>query len=852
MICQKNKSLNLRKTVSVRAFQFIFLLPFIFTFPQVHSDKASSKNNKKPTVEIPSEDYGRISRGGDNRIVIDFSELSISPSNNKKGNDGGGQKKGLEAGQGSKGTACNGRGRGESCNRGGRGGTGEGPPSAIDEWRGITSANEDRIDRFLQKYEETMVNLNKFHFRKELPPLIIDVVTHAIVQRFNRTVFLKDTINKNWIDRVNLEFDKIRPIVQREIFRSPFPQLSSTQEITSLIEETTNSIKQKLYREIQHFIFDGLVVNKEKDLKELFLNLDKDWIDQAERVINGLEGDIRKVSNTPLPINGQLDPLTGQELLETIAQKEADLLNKARLLIRERVFDGYYQRTFNDGLDLLHGEVTSVTNQSVGISRLWDAQRAHHRFENNIENVVHTIFKQKYTRAELSLLGKDVFNELGEEESSYIFQSPEGPFLDKLREVHEDLIQSNPYHEQGLRARELGLATAEVADQEFASGNRQSAEVAFAIAEGLSDISLGSLPLVGSAKDFYELFSGRHLLTGRPLTPFERSLSMVGIVFSFMSGGTINSGTIRLGLKQTEKLVDKVNSTLLSKTLKGLRHHVFERVVKQYPKAILQALQSMGLKTKNGFVKGVSFLKHAFVKESPPLQEIKEVSLWIKKEDIENYYRVLNQAVPPNEQFLRQVLARQMRSTKLDYPQLSKIGKIYSNLNTKLGKEIELAPFPKPGQSGQVWRALSKFGVGDNGGKFTNTQETLFSFHTGMEPVNQRYSPKEKKAIFTSLSRRTARGEFLKQRENVKKPYIIGSKMVKFNKVLDLTDEGVTKQIGVLKRDLTLDFTKRSDAYLIPNIIRVMAERKEAEAILAPSALKNEENLKNLVILTEQ
>ena len=104
---------------------------------------------------------------------------------------------------------------------------------------------------------------------------------------------------------------------------------------------------------------------------------------------------------------------------------------------------------------------------------------------------------------------------------------------------------------------------------------------------------------------------------------------------------------------------------------------------------------------------------------------------------------------------------------------------------------------------------------------------------------DQRFSPKGRKGLFTSFDRDTALREYLRnQKGRNASHYIIQSRKINLDKVLDLTDPKVLKKLGVTRKEITQDLDEVADAYLIPNIIREAAQEQGFKGIKFPSAVK--------------
>ena len=454
------------------------------------------------------------------------------------------------------------------------------------------------------------------------------------------------------------------------------------------------------------------------------------------------------------------------------------------------------------------------------------------------QSPVHEILKARYDRSELEVLQEEKLTQ--PEEEPYEFLSPEGEFLDKNKAVYEKLREANPFHEQGILAREAGLSAVEVADEEFANGNEPGAEIAFQTAEVMSDIVLGILPYVGTGKDVYELVTGRHLLSGRDLTLFERAMSGVGLVLASLSGGTLSSGAVRLSLQKTSTIMGKINSKLSKNFSKNLKPGSLE-TIKEYQEVFFQSVNAIGIKTKTGAESAVKFATRAFSRETPPAAEITRVIRSVGKGGIESYARVLDELNLQKLQLseLGEVfLARQLRFKTEIFNQtqkivnrenLLKIGKIYAQKHNAF--EVTL---PEKVFKNQVWRGGNK--------KYVLTKKQLFKFHEGMDSHVARYTVGEK-TLYTSLKEKTAIKEImgrtgLNTPNQVRKAYLIGqSNYVEINKVLDLTNPKVLKQLDISNSDdIKKIIVDDLNAYDITQVIGHIARNRRFKGIIAPSA----------------
>jgi hypothetical protein len=71
----------------------------------------------------------------------------------------------------------------------------------------------------------------------------------------------------------------------------------------------------------------------------------------------------------------------------------------------------------------------------------------------------------------------------------------------------------------------LGFQSLTQADQDYVAGDKESADLERICVETFLDISLGVTPYVSYGKDWYELITGRSLVTGNILTILNAPLA---------------------------------------------------------------------------------------------------------------------------------------------------------------------------------------------------------------------------------------------------------------------------------------------------------------------------------------
>ena len=130
----------------------------------------------------------------------------------------------------------------------------------------------------------------------------------------------------------------------------------------------------------------------------------------------------------------------------------------------------------------------------------------------DFQEPIYSILKSKYNRGQLAFLG----NPFNSPEEIPPLTSPQGEFLNKNKELFKTLWKTNPFHAQGILARECGLNNIRKADQEFSKGDSAKAEEQYQSAYALMNIVSGNLPL-DTSKLFYESCTNQNLITGEPI-----------------------------------------------------------------------------------------------------------------------------------------------------------------------------------------------------------------------------------------------------------------------------------------------------------------------------------------------
>ena len=103
-----------------------------------------------------------------------------------------------------------------------------------------------------------------------------------------------------------------------------------------------------------------------------------------------------------------------------------------------------------------------------------------------------------------------------------------GPFKNQLDQLYSEFENTHPQNEQGQLAKEAGEYALGQADESNSEGDGATANGYLELAKGFLDIAIGLVPVLGFARDTYEAVTGKNLLTGEMLSPFQRLVAMAG------------------------------------------------------------------------------------------------------------------------------------------------------------------------------------------------------------------------------------------------------------------------------------------------------------------------------------
>ncbi len=769
-----------------------------------------------------------------------------------------------------------GRGTGSSDDDGYGGETQSPGGESLSDWVERQRQEREFNDNMYRQLEQDYRNYQRYLYEKHLRErYLFDVITQVIktvkysvgapfIDELHQEFFTSDAeINQEWLNKINIKAKQIYPQVY-QIMMDKYKEVGDLIEgisLADIIQDATTVIKYQVATKVVDFKIKYLTKQKMRELGRLFVAQGSgtkihqtSWIEQANTIINQVEDILNTDLYKKLHLDDKEYVAKDIKILEHAKEIEEILHNAAYKLAVKHVFNPTQNKLDKD-VKVLSKNIQHSTDSTerIDLEPLLKSQ-AHELYEENIMGAVKNKLKTKYSRGELAFLeDKSLTTSLNsDDEKPYSFQSPKGEFLDKVQGLYNKLYEVHPYHQQGMDARAIGLAAVEVADQEFVAGKKQEAEIAYHVGETMSDIALGVMPYIGVGKDIYEALTGKHLLTGRRLTHFERSFSVIGIALSGISGGVLSSGVIKTSINQSSKVLNKIiNKVLYTKTT-FIQSHFAKVIDKAH--SVLSVLQDIGFKTKRGVRSTTHFLKRAFVRENPSIREVRGTLHYIKKAGIEDYTKALEEldASSMRLPFVgKEFLARQMRFSKMlkgrafNKKELVDLGNTYSVLY----KNIDSAKLVKLNQN--LWRAVGRRGYTPTGMPYRNMQEDLFRFKYSTKHVNNRYSMPGERAMYTSLTRKTAIKEIREKyiqsgkqltNQQIKYWYHIGSKNIELDQVLDLTDANTLKN---LSKNLDSPLTQKTiakkektykEAYKFTHIIGHIAKRKGIRGIKAPSA----------------
>jgi len=90
-------------------------------------------------------------------------------------------------------------------------------------------------------------------------------------------------------------------------------------------------------------------------------------------------------------------------------------------------------------------------------------------------------------------------------------------------------------------AHDIGIASLKAAGESHLAGDLEEAESQLKVAETMADLLLGLDPYSGLARDSWEFFTGKNMLTGEELPTWQRAISGAGLAGSLVTFGVASS-----------------------------------------------------------------------------------------------------------------------------------------------------------------------------------------------------------------------------------------------------------------------------------------------------------------------
>lgn len=364
------------------------------------------------------------------------------------------------------------------------------------------------------------------------------------------------------------------------------------------------------------------------------------------------------------------------------------------------------------------------------------------------------------------------------------FLTSDPAFQKKALELYEKLYQHFPLSDQEQLAREIGLNSVIISDLAKSEGEGEVSDFHMEVAEGMADVLVGVDPYTGFARDVMEFVGGRNIITGEPLSGFERAVSGVfaaGSVVTF--GGASSAKNIIKGLWKTQKNLSK--SHRLKKIIQGTTE-VSEAMLERLSGAFDRSL----VKSKKAF-------KHL-----------------AKRLEGEHIIFEGKGGFSPEE--MDEILS--------DY---HKFGK---NMEQIKGVEFK----------GRAWRTVTEKYGNEATGIGYNTEATVFMEHAGNVNSSHRYTMPGEGGVYSSIGKDVDAWQTAFEEVGAKAdlPQILHHKDYELENVLDLTDTNNIKKLDVEVDDLA------AESYLRTQTIGSVAREKGFQGIIFDSSkLKNGKNL---------
>lgn len=395
--------------------------------------------------------------------------------------------------------------------------------------------------------------------------------------------------------------ERIRREVEAKIAGDLERQMNQRTNIEKEIEERTKQLNAELSRELS------------TELGEISTELAKN----VHAIIGGIESSVRNMIVNSEGANWRSE-VQVQELTKKLEAKAYNLAVKSM----EKLF-AKSQETFQANINELIssvGHAEPFLESDVAAPSIW-GERVDYRHDNT-EDTIRQAMSSSFSDKELALIDELNNSQRIKNSHKYQFKSPKGDFLTKNRDLYQRLYSSSPYHEQGIRAREIGLTAVQVADQEFASGRNEEAEVAHQIGQNMLDISLGLVPYVGVGKDAFEAVSGKNFVTGATLSSFERSMAVVGLGIAFVTAGTLSSGAIKAPVKIIGNILKKIHAESLAKGLVWVKGG-FASVLKGADR-IASLMEKIGLEFANEVDMALDYFKRTLGNDIGAIGDLSE------------------------------------------------------------------------------------------------------------------------------------------------------------------------------------------------------------------------------------
>ena len=208
--------------------------------------------------------------------------------------------------------------------------------------------------------------------------------------------------------------------------------------------------------------------------------------------------------------------------------------------------------------------------------------------------------------------------------------------MSHLDRTKDQLVELNKIKERGesLEVVEVGIEVTKLASSSYVGEDDEVGDYLLELGNEALDLALGFVPVVNVGKDFVEMVSGVSLVTGEKLSPFERSLCVLGV--ATLGVGTTAKTSVKAALKIGGAALDAIKQLKVVK--KGLGP-----IIKTVKGSLNYALKN-GAKTRAEFIeyhlKGKNTKLHKL--EITPVSSVKEIRIAYVKE-VENLSNITSQ-----------------------------------------------------------------------------------------------------------------------------------------------------------------------------------------------------------------